>query len=133
MSGSHLSKEFFELVKAIGESKSKQEEDRIIVSEVVALKKRVGELDLSKKKQKELLVRVVYVEMLGHDASFGYIKAVEFCAKTNLMEKRMGYMAASLCLSPDHEFRFMLINQLQRGRAVTLHGTGKNTRNFLYV
>merc|ERR1712070_638303 len=25
------------------------------------------------------------------------------------------------------------INQLQRGRAVTLHGTGKNTRNFLYV
>ena len=69
MSGSHLSKEFFELVKAIGESKSKQEEDRIIVSEVVALKKRVGELDLSKKKQKELLARVVYVEMLGHDAS----------------------------------------------------------------
>ena len=25
------------------------------------------------------------------------------------------------------------INQLTRGRAVTLHGTGKNTRNFLYV
>mmetsp|Transcript_4872 Transcript_4872/g.10659 ORF Transcript_4872/g.10659 Transcript_4872/m.10659 type:complete len:372 (-) Transcript_4872:70-1185(-) len=25
------------------------------------------------------------------------------------------------------------INQLQRGRAVTLHGTGQNTRNFLYV
>lgn len=34
MSGSHLSKEFFELVKAIGESKSKQEEDRIIMHEV---------------------------------------------------------------------------------------------------
>ena len=25
------------------------------------------------------------------------------------------------------------INQLMRGRAVTLHGTGTNTRNFLYV
>jgi len=25
------------------------------------------------------------------------------------------------------------INQLQRGRAVTIHGTGLNTRNFLYV
>lgn len=34
MSGSHLSKDFFELVKAIGESKSKQEEDRIILLEV---------------------------------------------------------------------------------------------------
>lgn len=30
MSGSHLSKDFFDLVKAIGESKSKQQEDRII-------------------------------------------------------------------------------------------------------
>lgn len=34
MSGSHLSKDFFELVKAIGESKSKQEEDRIVLNEV---------------------------------------------------------------------------------------------------
>ena len=33
-SGMHLSKDFFELVKAIGESKSKQEEDRIIAEEV---------------------------------------------------------------------------------------------------
>ena len=37
MSGSHLSKDFFELVKAIGESKSKQEEDRIILDEVAVL------------------------------------------------------------------------------------------------
>ena len=34
MSGGHLSKDFFELVKSIGESRSKQEEDRIILSEV---------------------------------------------------------------------------------------------------
>ncbi len=83
MSGSHLSKEFFELVKAIGESKSKTEEDRIIVNEVALLKRRMsgkddgGEKDdtaTAKKKAKEFLVRLMYVEMLGHDGSFGYIK-----------------------------------------------------------
>ena len=42
MSGSHLSKDFFELVKAIGESKSKQEEDRIILDEVAVLKDRLA-------------------------------------------------------------------------------------------
>jgi AP-4 complex subunit epsilon-1 len=63
---------------------------------------------------KELLIRILYVEMLGHDASFGYIKAVEFTASTNLLQKRVGYLTASLTLSPEHEFRFMLINQLQR-------------------
>ena len=41
MSGMHLSKEFFELIKAIGESKSKQEEDRIIASEILTLKKKL--------------------------------------------------------------------------------------------
>ncbi|TYZ58112.1 hypothetical protein PybrP1_011666 [[Pythium] brassicae (nom. inval.)] len=56
----------------------------------------------------------MYVEMLGHDASFGYIKAVEMTAATNLMQKRVGYLTCSLVLSPTHEFRFMIINQLQR-------------------
>ena len=43
MSGMHLSKEFFELIKAIGESKSKQEEeeDQIIASEIITLKKKL--------------------------------------------------------------------------------------------
>ena len=117
MSGMHLSSEFFELIKAIGESKSKQEEDRIIAREVATLKKKLesgsagggaggggggsagggpnlgyipgspmltgssggaqgNALNTNKKKAREFLVRVLYVEMLGHDGSFGYIKAV---------------------------------------------------------
>jgi AP-4 complex subunit epsilon-1 len=123
MSGSHLSKDFFELVKSIGESKSKQEEDRIIIQEVSQLKRKMSELSAAsnsnsaqanKKKLKEFLIRLMYVEMLGHDASFGYIKAVEMTAATNLIQKRVGYLTCSLTLSPTHEFRFMIINQLQR-------------------
>jgi len=38
MSGSHLSKDFFNLVKQIGEAKSKQEEDRIVLTELQTLK-----------------------------------------------------------------------------------------------
>jgi AP-4 complex subunit epsilon-1 len=52
--------------------------------------------------------------MLGQDASFAYIKAVELCASTSISQKRVGYLAASLCFSPNHEFRFMLVNQIQR-------------------
>lgn len=93
MSGMHLSREFFELIKAIGESKSKQEEDRIIAREVVTLKKKLetggaggggglsmipgspvpsmggnagnqNGLNTNKKKAREFLVRVLYVEMV---------------------------------------------------------------------
>lgn len=82
--------------------------------QVKFLKKAVPQITNSKKKLKELVVRAVYVEMLGQDASFAYIKAVELCASTNILHKRVGYLAASLCLSPEHEFRFMLVNQIQR-------------------
>ncbi len=63
---------------------------------------------------KELVLRSLYVEMLGHQAPFAYIKAVELCASTNIIHKRIGYLTSCICLSPEHEFRFMLINQLQR-------------------
>lgn len=69
---------------------------------------------VQKKKLKELIIRAMYVEMLGQDTSFAYIKAVELCASTNILQKRAGYLVASLCLSPEHEFRFMLVNQIQR-------------------
>eukprot|EP00566_Odontella_aurita_P004746 CAMPEP_0113548622 /NCGR_PEP_ID=MMETSP0015_2-20120614/12991_1 /TAXON_ID=2838 /ORGANISM="Odontella" /LENGTH=787 /DNA_ID=CAMNT_0000449263 /DNA_START=125 /DNA_END=2484 /DNA_ORIENTATION=+ /assembly_acc=CAM_ASM_000160 len=135
MSGMHLSKEFFELLKAIGESKSKQEEDRIIVREVSTLKRKLesgkgkgpshpgapsgggsssNALGTNKKKAKEFLVRLLYVEMLGHDGSFGYIKAVELAASSSIVLKKTGYLLCSACLSPEHEFRFMLVNQMQR-------------------
>ena len=55
--------------------------------------------------------------MLGHDASFGYIKAVELAASSSIVHKRTGYLLCSCTLSPDHEFRFMLVNQMQRDLA----------------
>eukprot|EP00547_Thalassionema_nitzschioides_P003301 CAMPEP_0194223520 /NCGR_PEP_ID=MMETSP0156-20130528/35324_1 /TAXON_ID=33649 /ORGANISM="Thalassionema nitzschioides, Strain L26-B" /LENGTH=1069 /DNA_ID=CAMNT_0038954705 /DNA_START=45 /DNA_END=3254 /DNA_ORIENTATION=+ len=127
--GTNLTKEFFELLKAIGESKSKQEEDRIILKEIQTLKKKLetragpsvpgqpappNTLLNSKRRAKEFLVRLLYVEMLGHDASFGYIKALELTASASLYHKRTGYLVCGACLSPTHEFRFMLVNQMQR-------------------
>jgi AP-4 complex subunit epsilon-1 len=51
---------------------------------------------LPKKKVKELIIRALYVEMLGQDASFAYIKVVELCASTNILQKRVGYLAGKL-------------------------------------
>ena len=59
-------------------------------------------------------MRVLYVEMLGQDASFGYMAAVQMTPSENLIHKRVGYLVSGLCLDPGHDFRFMLVNQLQR-------------------
>lgn len=99
--------------KNIGECKSKQEEDKILTTEVSTLKQRFTET-LSPKKLKEALVRMMYAEMLGHDASFGHIHAVNMTQQTNLLSKRVGYLASAICLHVGHELTTLLVNTMRR-------------------
>ncbi|XP_050235404.1 AP-4 complex subunit epsilon [Mercurialis annua] len=108
------SKEFLDLVKSIGEARSKAEEDRIVLSEIETLKKRIVEPDIPKRKMKEYIIRLVYVEMLGHDASFGYIHAVKMTHDDSLLLKRTGYLAVTLFLNEDHDLIILIVNTIQK-------------------
>lgn len=108
------SKEFLDLIKSIGESRSKAEEDRIVIREIETLKRRISEPDIPKRKMKEYIIRLLYVEMLGHDASFGYIHAVKMTHDDNLPSKRTGYLAVTLFLNDDHDLIILIVNTIQK-------------------
>ncbi|XP_073120439.1 AP-4 complex subunit epsilon-like [Henckelia pumila] len=108
------SKEFLDLIKSIGEARSKAEEDRIVVREIEMLKARLASPNTSKYKLKEYLIRLLYVEMLGHDASFGYIHAVKMTHDENLHLKRTGYLAVTLFLNEDHDLIILIVNTIQK-------------------
>eukprot|EP00250_Pteridium_aquilinum_P009548 c18743_g1_i1 orf=243-3203(+) len=108
------SKEFLELVKAIGEAKSKAEEERLVTEEIDMLKRKIAEPDVPRKRMKEYIIRLVYVEMLGHDASFGYIQAVKMTHDDNLLLKRTGYLAVTLFLNEDHDLIILIVNTIQK-------------------
>lgn len=116
---SSSSRAFESLVRAIGEAKSKQEEDRIARKELAVLKEKLIQPDTSAKQMREYLVRLIYCEMLGHDASIGYIEAIKFAQQSNLLYKRVGYLAVSLFLHENHELIVLLINTIQKD----LHST----------
>lgn len=108
------SKEFLDLIKSIGETRSKAEEDRIVLREIETLKTRLANPNTPKFKLKEYLVRLLYVEMLGHDASFGYIYAVKMTHDENLLFKRTGYLAVTLFLNEDHDLIILIVNTIQK-------------------
>ncbi|KAK8614320.1 hypothetical protein V6N13_122681 [Hibiscus sabdariffa] len=112
--GFYQSKEFLDLVKSIGEARSKAEEDRIVLGEIDTLKRRISEPDIPKRKMKEYIIRLVYVEMLGHDASFGYIHAVKMTHDDSLLVKRTGYLAVTLFLNEDHDLIILIVNTIQK-------------------
>lgn len=113
-SGSHLSKELFDFVKSIGESKSKQEEDKIISAEVVNLKLKISEPGILPKRMKEMLLRALYIEMLGHDASFAYIHAINLTNCVSVVSKRVGYITCASCLPSESPLLILLVANLQR-------------------
>ena len=113
-SGSHLSKELFDLVKSIGESRSKQEEDKIIIQEVALLKSKISEPSIPPKRMKEMLLRAIYIEMLGHDASFAYIHAINITNCPSVVAKRVGYITCALCLPSESPMLILLVANLQK-------------------
>jgi len=108
-----MSKGFFEFVKSIGESKSYQEESRIVENEMTTLKERMSAKSVDDRQMREYIIRMVYCEMLGHASSFGHIHAVKFTRKAKLSQKRVGYLACTLCLHKEHELMLLLVGGLQ--------------------
>lgn len=52
--------------------------------------------------------------MLGHDASFSHIHAVNLTQSKTLALKRIGYLCCSLFLNENSEFLILLVANLQR-------------------
>lgn len=108
------SRHFFEYIRSIGEAKSKQEEDKIIVNDLIELKKSLSDKSVDKKLMKEYAVRAFYAEMLGHNADFAHIHCVNLASNPDLVFKRTGYLATWLCVNPESEFMYLIVSNLQR-------------------
>jgi len=106
-------KEFFELIRFIGETKSKQEEDKIIIKEIATLKQHFQNDKSPLKLMKEYMIRALYCEMLGHEAGFSYFQATKLTSSKSVLEKRVGYLAITLCVPKDHELVLLIIACLQ--------------------
>eukprot|EP01065_Artemidia_motanka_P047938 TRINITY_DN7608_c0_g4_i1.p1 TRINITY_DN7608_c0_g4~~TRINITY_DN7608_c0_g4_i1.p1 ORF type:complete len:1023 (+),score=422.67 TRINITY_DN7608_c0_g4_i1:112-3069(+) len=108
------SKQFFELIRAIGEAKSKQEEDKIINKEISVLKASMSAKDIDRRQMKEYVVRLLYCEMLGHNAEFGYIHCVKLIASPDLLQKRTGYLSVQLTIAPENELLYLIVAAIQK-------------------
>jgi AP-4 complex subunit epsilon-1 len=82
-------------------------------NEVLYLKQRLSDPKVEKSKMREYLVRLLYVELLGHDASFGHIHAVKLCSDADLVNKKVAYLTTCLFLSENSELLILLMNTMK--------------------
>ncbi|CAN9499415.1 unnamed protein product [Ophioblennius macclurei] len=98
------------LIRGITELTSKHEEEKLIQRELIAIKEQVSSPNTTMRQMKELMVRALYCEMLGYEASFSYIHAIKLAQQGTVLEKRVGYLAVSLFLNESHELLLLLVN-----------------------
>ncbi|XP_037539503.1 AP-4 complex subunit epsilon-1 [Nematolebias whitei] len=98
------------LIRGITELTSKHEEEKLIQRELSSIKEQVSSPSTTMRQMKELMVRSIYCEMLGYEASFSYIHAIKLAQQGNVLEKRVGYLAVSLFLNESHELLLLLVN-----------------------
>uniref|UniRef100_A0A4W6D5R0 AP-4 complex subunit epsilon n=1 Tax=Lates calcarifer TaxID=8187 RepID=A0A4W6D5R0_LATCA len=96
------------LIRGITELTSKHEEEKLIQRELASIKEQVSSPNTSM--MKELMVRAIYCESLGYEASFSYIHAIKLAQQGTVLEKRVGYLAVSLFLNESHELLLLLVN-----------------------
>ncbi|XP_059391980.1 AP-4 complex subunit epsilon-1-like [Carassius carassius] len=99
-----------QLVKSITELTSKHEEENLIKQELCAMKEQASSPNTSMKQMREIMVRAMYCEMLGYEASFTYIHAIKLAQQGGVLEKRVGYLAVSLFLNEGNELLLLLVN-----------------------
>jgi len=97
-----------------GECKSKSDEDVIMQKESMYLRALLASPKIEKERIREIMLRLMYLEMLGHDASFGYIHAVKACVESDVTIKRSGYLATSAFLNEDHDLIILIVNTVQQ-------------------
>nr|XP_057931097.1 AP-4 complex subunit epsilon-1 [Doryrhamphus excisus] len=97
-------------IRGITELTSKHEEEKLIQQELAAIKDQASSPNTSMRQMKELMVRAIYCEMLGYEASFCYIHAIKLAQQGTALEKRVGYLSVALFLNESHELLLLLVN-----------------------
>lgn len=120
-SGLHLTKDTQDLIKNIGESRSKQDEDSLIKKDIDKLKKTISTTPYEKmtnsRQVREIAIRAIYADMLGHEVSFTHFFLINMTNSKNLNVKRAGYLACWLLLGEDNDLKIMIVATLQRDLA----------------
>lgn len=110
----HPTKDLKDFIKAIIETKSKEEEDNIIRRGIESLKSGIAQKNPSNAKMIEYCLRAIYSDMLGHNVAFSQIFAIKMIESKSIHVKRIGYLASTLMLNQESELKILIVASLQR-------------------
>lgn len=98
-------------------AKAQDDEERRINTELVHIQKLFLDPHLSGYNRKKYVAKLVYIYVLGHRLTFGFMEAILLMLLNVYLEKAMGYFAVSLILGQNNDMTAITLNQISRDLA----------------
>ncbi|XP_052058969.1 AP-4 complex subunit epsilon-1-like [Mytilus californianus] len=101
---SGLGRCFQTFVRLLHKSKTKNEEDQFIKTQITEIKEQFKYPSTRKDQEKDLLFICVYCHMMGYNVDFAKVKAFNMCAGSDeAMDTKIGWVTANLLLPRNDE------------------------------
>lgn len=99
-------------------ARAQEDEDKRINAELVNIQKQFLTPNLSGYQRKKYVCKLIYIYVLGHNLSFGYMEAIQLLSSKIYSEKEIGYLAVSILLNENHEMMTLVINSVKNDLSV---------------
>lgn len=76
------------------------------------------------------LLKLVYLEMFGHDMSWASFHVLEVMSSAKYLQKRVGYLGAVQSFRPDTEVLMLATNLLKKVRSGAMKSIGHCLNSF---
>lgn len=102
-----------QFIADIRNSTAQEEEDRRINVELVNIQKQFLATGLSGYQRKKYVCKLIYIYILGHKLTFGYMELIQLMASKVYSEKEIGYLAITVLFNETHEMMTLVINSVK--------------------
>lgn len=94
---------------------TKEAEEKRVLREMAKIREKFANSRkaISGYDRKKYVWKLLYIHMLGYDADFGHLEAINMTCSPRYSEKYTGYMAASLLLTPNSALLEQIINAIR--------------------
>jgi AP-4 complex subunit epsilon-1 len=110
----HPTRSLRDFIKTVVDTRSKEEEDRLVLQNLEKIKQEIHGSGLSNGRKMEHTIKLIYSEMLGQNVQFGLFSVINQVESKRLEVKRLGYLAASLLLDQEPQFKILLGASINR-------------------
>ncbi|CRH00961.1 AP-2 complex subunit alpha, putative [Plasmodium relictum] len=109
----HSIKGLYYFIDEVRNCKSKEDEERKVLQEIVKIKKKFNEKNITNYKRKKYIWKLIYCHILGYGISLSYLDIIKLISSNNFSDKYCGYTALSLLIDENNEMLNMMVSTIK--------------------